>query len=83
MTSGDGHCAVDLGECCRRLGISRRTGERLVAEGRFPIPELPRLGTGRGRRTYSTYDIELYLRDAPVRDAAPGQRRRLRFVSGN
>lgn len=63
------HRAVDLAECCRRIGISRRTGERLVAEGRFPIPALPALGqegSRRPRRTYSTYEIELYLREASV-----------------
>lgn len=55
---------VDLAECCRRLGISRRTGERLICEGRFPIPELPPLGqegSRRPRRTYSTADIDRYL----------------------
>lgn len=64
---------VDLAECCRRLGISRRTGERLVAEGRFPIPALPALGqegSRRPRRTYSTYEIELYLREASVDDVS-------------
>lgn len=60
---------VDLTECCRRLGISRRTGERLVQDGHFPIPELPRLGQQRSkrpRRTYSTYEIDLYLREASI-----------------
>lgn len=65
---------VDLAECCRRLGISRRSGERLVAEGRFPIPELPRIGK---RRTYSTYEIDLYLREASVRDARPATQLRV------
>jgi len=59
--------AMDLGECCRRLGISRRLGERLLAEGRFPIPELPRLGQAgskRPRRTWSSSDVDDYLWDA-------------------
>lgn len=71
---GDEQCAVDLAECCRRIGISRRTGERLRAIGKFPIPEMPRLGVGRGRVTYSTYEIDLYLRNASV------QPRRLRVA---
>jgi predicted DNA-binding transcriptional regulator AlpA len=77
--------AVDLAECCRRLGISRRTGERLIREGRFPIPELPRLGQEGSvlpRRTYSTADIDRYLDTAATseRRARPyrvvGARRR-------
>jgi len=70
--------AVNLTECCRRIGISRRTGERLVAEGRFPIPELPRLGredSKKPRRTWSTCEIEVYLQKASVR------RPRLQVVS--
>lgn len=68
-------CAVDLGECCRRLGISRRAGERLLTEGRFPIPELPNLGLRVHR--YSTFEIELYLREASVRDDRERARVRL------
>jgi len=80
--STDGLRAVDLAECCRRLGISRRTGERLVARGTFPIPALPRLGTSkRGRRTYSTHEIDLYLREASVRE--PRAARTLRPVRWN
>ena len=65
--------AVGLAECCRFLGISRRMGERLVRDGSFPIPELPRLGTTKrgGRRTYSTYEIDLYLRELHDHDRAP------------
>lgn len=66
---------VDLAECCRRLGISRRAGERLLADGRFPIPELPNLGLRLHR--YSTYEIELYLREASVRDERERARVRL------
>lgn len=56
--------AVSLAECCRRLNISLRTGEQLLSEGRFPIPELPRLGKEGSklpRRTYSTAEIDRYL----------------------
>lgn len=59
--------AVDFEECCRRLGISTRTGKRLVHDGRFPIPPLPWFGDGTGkkeRRRFSTDDIDLYLREA-------------------
>jgi hypothetical protein len=76
--------AVDFAECCRRIGISRRTGDRLVREGRFPIPALPGLGqegSTRPRRTYSTYEIDLYLREASVEEALTrAEARRLRMV---
>lgn len=71
--------AVDFSECCRRIGISRRTGERLAAEGRFPVPALPRLGqegSRRPRRTYSTFEIERYLREASSEDALTASERR-------
>jgi hypothetical protein len=73
--------AVDLAECCRRIGISYRTGERLIAEGRFPIPSLPGLSTGLKRplRRFSTHEIDLYLREASVDDARP-QRRQMRVA---
>lgn len=71
--------AVGLEECCRRLGISKRLGEKLLADGKFPIPELPRLGTV---RTFSTYDINEYLRLAATRDVlTPSTRRRYGLVS--
>ena len=69
--------AVNLAECCRRIGVSLATGERLVAEGRFPIPALPRLGqegSKRPRRTYSTHDIDRYLREASTDDARTARR---------
>lgn len=69
--------AIDLGECCRRIGISRRTGERLVAEGRFPIPELPRLGqegSKRPRRTFSSSDVDDYLWDAATESVRHNRR---------
>jgi predicted DNA-binding transcriptional regulator AlpA len=52
--------ALLLPEACRRLGLSLRTGEMLVAAGRFPIPELPQLGIRRHR--YSSVHIDEYLR---------------------
>jgi predicted DNA-binding transcriptional regulator AlpA len=38
--------AISLRECCDRLGISLRTGERLVADG--PVPD-PRTAARRTR----------------------------------
>lgn len=71
--------AVRLEECCRRLGISKRKGEQLLAAGKFPIPELPRLGNA---RTFSTYDIDEYLRLASTADVlTPTTRRRYGLVS--
>jgi len=79
---------VDLAECCRRLGISLSTGKRLIALGTFPIPELPQLTTGTRhvQRRYSTYSIDLYLREAPTESvrserARARLRERLRMVS--
>jgi predicted DNA-binding transcriptional regulator AlpA len=57
--------AVSLPEACARLGLSIRTGNRLVAEGRFPIPELPQLGVKRHR--YSSAVIDEYLLTASTR----------------
>lgn len=50
--------AVSFRVCCARIGIAPRTGERLLAEGRFPIPELPRLTR---THRYSELDIQRYL----------------------
>jgi len=81
---GDELLGVDLAECCRRLGISRRTGERLVHEGKFPIPELPPLGqeqSKRPRRRFSTYEIDLYLREASIEQSVTAaDRHRYRLV---
>jgi predicted DNA-binding transcriptional regulator AlpA len=64
--------AVSFRVCCQLLGLSVRTGERLLAQGRFPIPELPRLTH---RRTFSQADIDRYL------DQAATEHRRLKKVS--
>jgi len=62
--------AVDLAECCRRLGIAYSLGKELARVGKFPIPELPRLGFGTRKvhRRFSTFEIDLYLREASVCD---------------
>lgn len=74
--------ALGFEECCDRLGISLATGKRLVARGRFPIPAMPPLPEGSARRTYSTLDIEAYLREAAVSDVlTPSTRRRYGLVS--
>lgn len=59
--------AVDLGEACRRLGLSKRTGRRLVSIGKFPIPALPRPMPGMHLR-FSTFEIERYLQTASLAD---------------
>lgn len=53
--------AVSFRVCCELLGLSTRTGERLLAEGRFPIPELPRLTR---THRFSQADITRYLERA-------------------
>jgi predicted DNA-binding transcriptional regulator AlpA len=58
--------ALSLEETCARIGISRRSAERLLSEGRFPIPPLPRV-TRRWR--FSSYDVDLYLREASTADS--------------
>lgn len=65
--------AVQLSEACRRLGISQRYGERLIGEGRFPVPELKRL-PGKSRHRFSARTIEEYLRDSSVSDVLPQKR---------
>lgn len=52
--------ALTLDDVCQRLGFSSRTGRKLVAEGRFPIPALPMVGLRRHR--YSSVHVDDYLR---------------------
>lgn len=59
---------VSLRECCRRIGVGYRTGERYVADGRFPVPELKRL-TPRSPHRFSTVEIDLYLAESSVEEA--------------
>jgi hypothetical protein len=67
------HQAVRLQVACDLLGISKRTGERLLAEGRFPVPELPRLAKKRGSpHLFSTADIDRYLFRGSTADAVVG-----------
>lgn len=65
--------AVSFKVCCDRIGISYRTGERMIADGTFPIPELPRRAPKSPHR-YSTTEIESYLTLASTADV----RRRMR-----
>ena len=48
-----------LAEACQRLGFCQRTGEKLLAEGRFPVPHLPSIGVRRYR--FSSTVIDEYL----------------------
>ena len=61
--------AVDLRTCCDLIGLSVRTGERRLAEGRFQIPHLPRAARRGSPYRFSTYDIEWYLQNASTHDA--------------
>lgn len=65
--------AVQLAEACRRLGISQRYGETLIQQGRFPVPELPRLPGKTSRHRFSAQTIADYLR-SDVADVVPNQR---------
>jgi excisionase family DNA binding protein len=56
----NGHpVALSLQDACDRLGISKRTGQLLIAEGRFPVPKLPSLGLRKHR--FSSADLDEYL----------------------
>lgn len=67
--------AVRLAEACARLGFSVSTGEKLLAVGRFPVPELPRLVNRRGSpHRFSSAAIDTYLRRASTDDARVGGR---------
>lgn len=59
--------AVSLREAAGRVGMSYRTARRKVAEGTFPVPELPR--SGRDWHRYSEADIDRYLNTAATEDA--------------
>lgn len=70
--------AISFKACCDRLGVSYRTGERMLADGTFPIPELPRRAPKSPHR-YSTVDIDAYLATAATADVQrgfPRQRRK-------
>jgi predicted DNA-binding transcriptional regulator AlpA len=60
--------AVGLREASRRCGFSYSTGRKKVADGTFPIPELPR--SGREWHRYSEADIDRYLNAAATDEAA-------------
>lgn len=62
--------AVGLKVAAARLGMSYRDARRKVAEGRFPIPELPR--QGRNWHKYSEVEIDRYLGSASTADARVG-----------
>ncbi len=60
--------ALSLEETCERIGVSLRTGVRLLSDGRFPVPSLPRHGS-RSWHRFSTFEIERYLQTASLQDA--------------
>lgn len=65
--------ALTLNEVCRRLGVSRRTAERLLAHGQFPVPALPRIGRSHWR--FSSSDLNHFLLNASTADARVRRRR--------
>lgn len=60
--------AVSLREAAYLVGMSYRSARRKVAEGTFPVPELPRVQP-RDWHRYSTSDIDIYLASAATDDA--------------
>ena len=58
--------AITLREACRRLSISYRTGQRYVAEGKFPIPHLPR--RGRQHLRFSEDEVNFHLTALATRE---------------
>lgn len=77
--------AVSLRVACDRLGLGYRTGQRLIADGKFPIPYLQR-HSGTAHYRFSEYDIESYLQDNSTADVRRRQAsehpRKLRAASG-
>lgn len=59
---------LSFAETCARIGTSRRTGERWLHDGTFPVPALPRLGR---RHRFAIVEIERYLANASTQDVAP------------
>lgn len=47
-------------DICRVLGLSRRTLDRLLRHGAFPIPQLPRLDR---RHRWSAAKVEAFLQE--------------------
>lgn len=62
--------AIGLKEACQLLGYCHRHGQRLIANGTFPVPELPWRG-GRTHHKFSLKDVESYLASA-LNDAKRG-----------
>lgn len=62
--------AVGLPEAARRLGLSYSWARQLMAEGKFPIPELRRISS-RAWHRFAVKDIEAYLASSTA-DAEKG-----------
>jgi hypothetical protein len=71
-----GATVVGFERCCELIGVSRRTGERMLAAGFFPIPELPRVTR---THRFSMANISSYLDTAAIDDARIRPKRR-RYV---
>jgi predicted DNA-binding transcriptional regulator AlpA len=60
--------AIPLSVVCDRLGMSRRTADRRLADGNFPIPALPRRRLRGVRWLFSSVDVDRYLNEASTED---------------
>lgn len=60
---------ISLRACCARIGLSYGYGRQLVADGKFPVPEIQRLSR-RSWHRYSTVEIEHYLRTSSLAGVA-------------
>jgi hypothetical protein len=65
---------VGFAACCQLIGLSRRSGERYLASGLFPIPALKRI-TPRAPHRFALRDIDAYL-DSSLDDARVNRSRR-------
>lgn len=55
-----GRPTLSLAQAADALGMARRTAERRLREGAFPVPHLPR--TGRQPFRFSAHSLDRYLR---------------------
>lgn len=61
--------AIGLREAAKRLGYGYSTANRMVNDGTFPVPELPRKGLAWHRFSTAVIDQYLAAQGASVEDA--------------